>query len=97
MRFAAEPSADPNIEDTLLAASIEGMEHDDLRVLAILCTWLGAHHSWINADRLVRIVATDRTPAPTQRRRRAFSRNGSSCAFQRLERQTAEFGQADNS
>jgi hypothetical protein len=66
MRFAAEPSADPNIEDTLLAASIEGMEHDDLRVLAILCTWLGAHHPWINADRLVRVIATCRTPARTR-------------------------------
>jgi hypothetical protein len=56
MRFAAEPGAEPNIEDTLLAASIEGMEHDDLRVLAILCTWLGTHHPWINADRLIRVV-----------------------------------------
>jgi len=35
-------------EDTLLAASVEGMERDDLRVLAVLVTWLGIHHPWIN-------------------------------------------------
>lgn len=49
---------DPIIEDTLLAASIEGMEHDDLRVLALLTTWLEVHHPWVNADRLVRVVGT---------------------------------------
>jgi len=54
MNFAAEPMAEPNIEDTLLSASVEAMERDDLRVLAVLATWLGVHHSWLNADRLVR-------------------------------------------
>lgn len=49
---------DPIIEDTLLAASIEGMEHDDLRVLALLTSWIDVHHPWINADRLVRAVRT---------------------------------------
>lgn len=52
---------DPNIENTLLAASVEGMERDDLRVLAVLVTWLGVHHAWINADRLVRIVEAQRS------------------------------------
>ena len=47
---------DPAIEDTLLAASIEGMEHDDLRVLALLTSWLEVHHPWVNADRLFRAV-----------------------------------------
>jgi hypothetical protein len=56
MLFAAKAATEPNIEDTLLAASIEGMERDDLRVLAVLVTWLGAHHSRINADRLIRAV-----------------------------------------
>jgi hypothetical protein len=57
MNFAAAPASNPNVEDTLLAASVEGLEHDDLRVLAVLATWLGIHGSWINADRLTAIVA----------------------------------------
>src|SRR5450432_1159843 len=56
MIFAAKPAKQPNIEDTLLAASVEGMDRDDLRVLAVLVTWLAAHHAWINADRLTRAV-----------------------------------------
>lgn len=56
MLFAMEGTPDPKIEDTLLAASVEGMEQDDLRVLAVLMTWLEVHSHWINADRLVRIV-----------------------------------------
>ena len=46
------PEIDSNIEDTLMAASIEGMEKDDLRVLSLLMTWIEVHHSWINADRI---------------------------------------------
>src|SRR5512139_2134477 len=52
-----EGSRDPNIEDTLLAASVEGMERDDLRVLAVLVTWFGVHAAHVNADRLTRLVA----------------------------------------
>ncbi len=55
--FAANATEQPNIEDTLLAASIEGMENDDLRVLSTLTTWLGVHHQRVNADRLIRIVS----------------------------------------
>ena len=57
MLFAAEGLSSPNIEDTLLAASAEGMEKDDLRVLAMLTTWLEVHSHWINVDRLTRLVA----------------------------------------
>ena len=57
MNFAVTPMPDANIEDTLLAASHEGVELDDLRVLAILTTWFGVHHPRINADRLIRLVA----------------------------------------
>lgn len=56
MAFAAEPMPNPKLEDTLLAASIEGMERDDLRVLAILMSWLEVHAAWINADRLTALV-----------------------------------------
>lgn len=67
VQLAAAPAADPNIEDTLMAASIEGMERDDLRVLALLVQWLGVHHQWVNADRLVRLVREQES-----RRVRAF-------------------------
>lgn len=52
-----EGSRDPNIEDTLLAASVEGLERDDLRVLAVLVTWFGVHAAHVNAGRLTRLVA----------------------------------------
>ncbi len=62
MRFAAKPSPCPNIEDTLLAASVESMEHDDLRVLSMLVTWLQIHHARINADRLIRTISSEQSP-----------------------------------
>ena len=58
MNFAGDTAPETNIEDALLAASMEGMERDDFRVLAVLVTWLGIHHRWINADRLIRSVRT---------------------------------------
>jgi len=62
-----EGSRDPNIEDTLVFASAEGMEHDDLRVLSTLVTWFGVHLGRVNADRLTRLVALQES-----RRVRAF-------------------------
>lgn len=56
MNFTAKSAKDPNIEDTVLAASIEGMENNDLRVLSILTTWIGIHSSNLNVDRLTQIV-----------------------------------------
>lgn len=57
MNFAAPTRSEPNIEDTLVFASAEGMDKDDLRVLAVLVTWFGVHASRVNADRLTRLVA----------------------------------------
>jgi hypothetical protein len=57
MLVGGEGARDPNIEDTLLFASVEGMERGDLRVLAVLVTWFGLHTSRVNADRLTRLVA----------------------------------------
>src|SRR5512143_1838698 len=57
MAFAAPADPDANIEDALLFASVAGMEHGDLRVLAVLTTWLGVHAPRVLADRLVQIVA----------------------------------------
>lgn len=65
MLFSAEGHPHPNIEDTLLAASREGMEQGDLRVLALLTTWLELHSPWINADRLIRLV--NQHPGPRVR------------------------------
>jgi hypothetical protein len=56
MIFNAEASKDPNIEDTVLTASIQGLENNDLRVLSILTTWIEVHHAVLNVDRLVKIV-----------------------------------------
>lgn len=62
MTFAASPPIeDPNIEDTLLFASLEAMEHHDLRVLAVLMTWFGVHSPYVNADRLTKIIAAQRS------------------------------------
>ena len=57
MLFAASPNPEARVEETLVRASVEGMDADDLRVLAVLTSWLGVHHRYINADRLVRCVS----------------------------------------
>jgi hypothetical protein len=62
MNLAAQGAKEPNIEDTLLFASFEGMEKDDLRVLAVLVTWFGVHSSWVNADRLTKLVDDSKAP-----------------------------------
>lgn len=56
MIFNAKASKDPNIEDTVFTASIEGLENNDLRVLSVLTTWIDVHHAVLNVDRLVKIV-----------------------------------------
>lgn len=61
MKFAAPAAAEPNIEDTLLFASIEAMDNDDLRVLAVLVTWFGVHAPRVNADRLMRLVTVQKS------------------------------------
>jgi hypothetical protein len=67
MLVGGEGSRDPNIEDTLVAASVEGLERDDLRVLAVLVTWFGIHAAHVNADRLTQLVALQES-----KRARAF-------------------------
>jgi hypothetical protein len=62
MNFAAEATAQPNVEDTLLFASMAAMEHDDLRVLSILVTWFGVNAPWVNADRLIKLVSQNKSP-----------------------------------
>jgi hypothetical protein len=61
-KLAHRGTRNPNLEDTLIAASIEGMDRDDLRVLSILVTWLEVHHERVNADRLCRVVPLLESP-----------------------------------
>lgn len=56
MNFAARPAPNANIEDSLLAASMAGMEQEDFRVLAVLVTWMEVHSAWVNVDRLTHLV-----------------------------------------
>jgi hypothetical protein len=53
--LAAEPSKSPNIENTVVAASIEGMK-GDYRTLGLLVDWLEEHGERLNADRLARML-----------------------------------------
>jgi len=57
MLVGGEGSPSPDLELTLVRASVEGMDHGDLRVLAVLVTWFGVHSAYVNADRLTRLVA----------------------------------------
>lgn len=94
MNFAAPPVPEPNIEDTILFASIEGIEKYDLRVLAVLLTWFGIHAAWVNADRLTKLVAAQGSPrvrafwsavARWQKRDRRFARLASLYVEPRLD------------
>ena len=53
---------DANIEDTLLRASEEGTVRGDLRVLAVLTTWLGLHGARVNVDRIRKLVEAGGSP-----------------------------------
>jgi hypothetical protein len=62
INLTAAPAPDPNLEDIVLAASVEGMERGDLRVLSLLVTWLDVHAAWLNADRLTALVRAHPSP-----------------------------------
>jgi hypothetical protein len=53
---ALPPKEEPNIEDTLVAASIEGIMREDFRVLALLVDWISIHVERVNVDRLTKLV-----------------------------------------
>jgi hypothetical protein len=59
MNVAANPAFNPNIEDTLYWASVDGMVNEDYRTLGVLAQWLELHLPRINADRMVRILEHD--------------------------------------
>ncbi|TVQ79305.1 MAG: hypothetical protein EA369_05075 [Bradymonadales bacterium] len=55
--FAAdEKRTDPNIEATLVSASIEGIHMDDHRFRGVLVDWIDAHSLRINVESLTRLV-----------------------------------------
>jgi predicted RNase H-like HicB family nuclease len=60
MLVGGEASDGPDIEETLLQASEEGMLRGDLRVLAVLVTWFGVHSGRVDARKLSRLVAAQR-------------------------------------
>ena len=51
-----------NIEDTLFRASREGMDRGDIRVLAVLTTWLGVHGERVNVERIHKLVEASASP-----------------------------------
>lgn len=53
--LSSRATNNPNIEDTLLAASHEGMK-GDYRTLALIVDWLDIHLPFVNADRLLRAL-----------------------------------------
>jgi hypothetical protein len=55
MLVATTPSKSPNIENTVFAASVEGMS-GDLRTLSLLVDWLDLHSDRVNADRLIKMI-----------------------------------------
>lgn len=61
MEFTAKPNRNANIEDTVVSASVCGMQ-GDFRVLSVLVTWLSVHHERLNADRLIRLVQAQQDP-----------------------------------
>lgn len=87
MDFAATPEPDADIESTLVHASSLGMDDGDLRVLAVLTTWLGIHASHINADRLVRVASAH----PSERVRAYWS---AVATWQAKDRRFARLGAA---
>lgn len=56
VRFAVDPVRDPNIEDVLLSAANEAIFGGDSRLWGLLFEWWHAHHPYVNAERLVRVL-----------------------------------------
>lgn len=62
MNLGGRANNEANIEDTLLRASEEGMDRGDLRVLAVLTTWLGLHGARVNVDRIRKLLEARSSP-----------------------------------
>lgn len=53
---ATRHSTDPNIEDTLVLASIWAVVEDDSRIGGLLVDWISIHYLRMNVDRLTKLV-----------------------------------------
>lgn len=56
MRFVGDADRTAPIEATLVAASAEGMDREDLRVLSVLTTWVDVHSACVDVRRLLRAL-----------------------------------------
>lgn len=56
MLFGGTRSESPSIEQTLVAASIEGLINKDGRVMSLLTDWITVHHERIYVDRLYQLL-----------------------------------------
>lgn len=56
MLFGAKPEKNPNIEDTIISASYQGIVSEDFRILSMLTKWLEQHFFIINASRLIKLI-----------------------------------------
>ncbi len=54
-KLGGNTEKNPNIEDALIAAALEGMS-GDFRVLALLTDWFSLHFERVNIDRLIRAL-----------------------------------------
>ncbi|MEI8346997.1 MAG: hypothetical protein WCG27_05995 [Pseudomonadota bacterium] len=60
IRLAGDvPTTMPNIEDTLVAGSIEGLA-GDTRTLSLIVDWITIHYECLNVDRLFRVLKRER-------------------------------------
>lgn len=62
MNLGGRANHQANIEDTLFRASREGMDRGDIRVLAVLTTWLSVHGARVNVDRIRKLVEASASP-----------------------------------
>lgn len=83
-RFSGTMKKNANIEDTLIAASLEGMQKDD-RLLSLLVDWVCIHSDRINVDRLT--IMINKISAKQDKRFLVFW-----CALAQILKKDARFG-----
>lgn len=57
IHVGAKPLKNPNVEDVLISASIEGLGNEDWRTLSLTVDWIFKHSAIINVDRLTRAIS----------------------------------------
>lgn len=54
--FGGEGTKNPNIENTIISASLHGIRNQDFRVLSMVTLWLEKHFFILNASRLIKLI-----------------------------------------